>query len=186
MNDELRVCQPAWLGERISRREPPVDDDGRLDEVLALARENVERGTGGPFAAAVYGEHDGARLSVAVNVVVPSHCAIAHAETMALALAQQAVGDFSLASRGVVLVSSAEPCGMCTGAIAWSGIARLLFAAGRRDVEAIGFDEGPRPARWREALARYGVRVAGPCRRAEARAVLAAYVAAGGRRYNGR
>lgn len=186
LHTELRVAQPAWLAGWLAGRPVPAGDDGRLAEVIALAAENVSRATGGPFAAAVYDEDSGERLAAAVNVVVPGHCALAHAETLALGLAQQAVGHHALGGRRCVLVSSAEPCAMCLGATVWGGASRLLYAATRADVEAAGFDEGPRPAGWRAQLARRGIRVQGPRRRAAARAVLQAYVAGGGECYNGR
>jgi tRNA(Arg) A34 adenosine deaminase TadA len=185
MNTELRVAMPHWLTAFIAGRELPGNDAARLAEVLALAAENVAQGTGGPFAAAVYDEATGERLACAVNVVVAARCSLAHAETLALALAQQAVGEWSLAGRRCVLVSSAEPCAMCLGAVCWSGIARLLYAAARADVEMLGFDEGPRPARWKQALQGRGIAVLGPRQRSAARRVLASYLAGGGRVYNG-
>lgn len=186
MKTFLQIGQPAWLPGWVAARPVPADDPGRLAEVLALAGENVARASGGPFAAAVYDEATGERLACAVNVVIPGHCSLAHAEAMALGLAQQAAGHWTLAGRPCVLVSSAEPCAMCLGALVWSGACRLLYAASRADVEAAGFDEGPRPARWRQALAGRGIRVEGPRRQVAARAVLQAYVDAGGLRYNGR
>lgn len=185
MESELRVRQPEWLPGFLQGRPVPADDAQRVAEVLALAAENVGRRSGGPFAAAVYDEESGERVSCAVNVVVPEHCALAHAETLALALAQQGRGSHTLSARRCVLVASAEPCAMCVGAIAWSGVARVLYAAARADVEAIGFDEGPRPARWKAELAQRGIRVEGPRRRADARAVLAAYAGTAGLIYNG-
>lgn len=185
MRTVLAIAQPSWLEGFVGARPVPAGDAARLEEVLALAGENVARGSGGPFAAAVYDELSGARLACAVNVVVASHCALAHAETLALGLAQQATDGWSLAGRPRVLVSSAEPCAMCLGAICWSGVSRLLYAATRRDVEAIGFDEGPRPARWRQALRGRGIWTDGPRARAQGQAVLAAYRAAGGLVYGG-
>lgn len=186
MNTRLIVAQPAWLAGTVAAYAQPGGDDARMAEVLALAAENVARGTGGPFAAAVYDDASGERLACAVNVVVPSHCALAHAETMALALAQQALGTHTLAGRRCVLVSSAEPCAMCLGAIAWGGVLRVVYAATRADVEATGFDEGPRPARWKAALAGRGIAVSGPLQRAAGRQVLQDYVAGGGTLYNAR
>ena len=186
MKTAVHIEQPGWLSAHVAARSLPVDDAARLAEVLALAAENVARGSGGPFAAAVYDEASGARLACAVNVVVASHCALAHAETMAIALAQQAAASWTLAARPCVLVSSAEPCGMCVGAICWSGVSRVLYAASRADVESLGFDEGPRPAAWRQALAQRGITVGGPRQRVAGRAVLAAYRSAGGEVYNGK
>lgn len=186
MNTALHVAQPDWLAGWLGARALPVDDRGRLAEVIALAGEQVSRGGGGPFAAVVYDERSGERLAAAVNVVQPGACALAHAELLALGMAQQGIGHFTLAARPGVLVSSAEPCAMCLGAICWSGIARVLFSATRADVEAIGFDEGPRPPRWRRALAARGIAVGGPRQRRDGQAVLQRYRAQGGAVYNGR
>jgi tRNA(Arg) A34 adenosine deaminase TadA len=179
------LSQPAWLDQWL-RRPPPADDDGsRIDEVLALAHEHVEQGTGGPFAAAVYDLRSGERLSVALNTTIDSHCAAAHAELQALSLAQQRIGCHTLEAVPSVLVSSSAPCTMCLGAIAWSGVRRLVFASNRHDVEAIGFDEGPSTPRWRQELLRRGIGVRGPLRRRKGQAILTLYLERGGPIYNG-
>ena len=74
---------------------------------------------------------------------------------------------------------------MCLGAIAWSGVKRVLFSTTRADVEQIGFDEGPPSPRWRSELRKRGIEVAGPRLRAQGQAVLAAYQAHQGAVYNG-
>lgn len=183
------ICQPGWLPVWLAGRDLPASDRARLDEVLALTEESVRRGSGGPFAAIVYDQRTGVRLGVAVNTVVANHAALAHAETSALTLAQQAAGHFSLAFEGgpdAVLVTSSAPCTMCLGAIAWSGVSRVLFASTRGDVEAIGFDEGPLTPRWRAQLAARGIRVDGPRCRGRAKALLLAYQQQQGEIYNGR
>ena len=180
--------QPDWLPGWLESRELPRDDSERMVEVLALTTETVSRGSGGPFAAIVYDERDGRRLGVAVNTVVASATALAHAETSALALAQQALGQYSLDYPGgpnALLVTSSAPCTMCLGAIAWSGVRRVLFSTTREDVEAIGFDEGPVTGRWRQQLAQRGIQVLGPRRQQAGRLVLKQYAQAGGAVYNG-
>jgi tRNA(Arg) A34 adenosine deaminase TadA len=181
------VClnQPAWLDHWLDTPAPANDDASRIEEVLALAREHVEHGTGGPFAAAVYDLRTGERLSAALNTTIDSHCAAAHAELQALSLAQQRIGCHTLEAVPCVLVSSSAPCTMCLGAIAWSGVRRLLFASTRGDVEAIGFDEGPATPRWREELLRRGIGVRGPLRRRQGQAILTLYLERGGPIYNG-
>jgi tRNA(Arg) A34 adenosine deaminase TadA len=171
---EIRLAQPDWLDEQLA---PSAANDERaqMREVLALAAENVRRGGGGPFAAAVYALDNGERLAAAVNTVVSSHCAAAHAELQALSLAQQALASHTLSIRPSVLISSSAPCTMCLGAIAWSGIQRLVFATSRQDVEQIGFDEGPTTPRWRHQLAQRGISVRGPLLRREGNAVLQSY-----------
>ena len=171
---EIHLHQPDWLSDWLQRPVPDTER-GRLGEVLALAGENIRRNSGGPFAAAVYAIDNGERLSAAVNTVVSNHCAAAHAELQALSLAQQALGNHSLAGRDCVLVSSSAPCTMCLGAIAWSGVQALVFATTRTDVEKIGFDEGPRTPAWRRQLQQRGISVRGPRLRRQGQAVLARY-----------
>ncbi|TVP84895.1 MAG: nucleoside deaminase [Thioalkalivibrio sp.] len=181
----IRLQQPAWLRHWLRRPVPAADDRERLEEVLELARAQVEQDGGGPFAAAVYREDTRERLGAAVNTAIASHCAAAHAELQALSLAQQRVGSHTLAALPCVLVSSSAPCTMCLGAIAWSGVRRLIFSTPRQDVEAIGFDEGPATPRWRRELQRRGIAVRGPLLRRQGQAILQRYVERGGPIYNG-
>lgn len=157
--------------------------------VIELASLNVERGTGGPFAAAVFERRTGRLVSIGVNVVESTNCSLAHAEMVALAGAQQAVGHFDLGAAGMpehVLVASCEPCAMCYGAVLWSGVRQVLCAARASDAEAIGFDEGPKPKTWIAALERRGITVLRDLRRTEAVEVLHRYKKRGGAIYNAR
>ncbi|AGA34614.1 CMP/dCMP deaminase, zinc-binding protein [Thioalkalivibrio nitratireducens DSM 14787] len=181
----LHLPQPGWLPGWLAQPPPAPDDRARMTEVVAIARENVERGSGGPFAAAVYRLDGTQRISAAVNTTIASHCAAAHAELQALALAQQRLGRHTLEPLPCVLFSSSAPCTMCLGAIAWSGVRRFVFATDRCDVEAVGFDEGPPTPRWRAELARRGIEVRGPLLRADGLVVLRRYVERGGPIYNG-
>jgi tRNA(Arg) A34 adenosine deaminase TadA len=114
-------------------------------------------GTGGPFGAAVFEEQSGRLLATGVNLVVAAGCSLLHAEVVALLLAQQRLGRFDLGGEGLPvceLVTSAEPCAMCFGAVLWSGVKSLVCAARREDVERLGFDEGPKPVDWPAELER--------------------------------
>ena len=64
--------------------------------VIELARTNFQRDTGGPFAAAVFDEASARLVAIGVNRVVPMRCSSAHAEVMALSLAQRAAGTHDL------------------------------------------------------------------------------------------
>lgn len=180
----IQLSQPDWLGDWMRRPDPPDDDRARLAEVLALAGEHVEYDGGGPFAAAVYRLDTGERVSAAVNTTIASHCAAAHAELQALSLAQQHIGSHTLEATPCVLVSSSAPCTMCLGAIAWSGVRRLVFSTPRQDVEAIGFDEGPATPRWRHELLLRGIEVRGPLLRRQGQTILRRYRERGGPVYN--
>jgi len=174
----------AWLAARSGRRGTL---DARMALAIELAAENARRGSGGPFGAAVFERGAGRLIAVGVNRVVASGLSCAHAEMLAIALAQRARGSFDLAAPGrpaLELVTSSEPCAMCFGAIPWSGVTRLVCGARAADAEAIGFDEGPKPRGWIAALERRGIAVVRDVRRADAVAVLRAYAAAGGAIYN--
>lgn len=154
--------------------------------VLELTREQVRVGSGGPFGAAVFASDSGRLLAVGINLVVASRCSIAHAEMVAIASAQQTLGHYDLRQAvpgGCVLISSAEPCAMCLGALPWSGIDRLVCAARDADVRAIGFDEGHKPPDWVEGYARRGIGVTRDVRREEALEVLQEYATRGGEIY---
>ena len=104
-------------------------------------------------------------------------------------VAQQLVGDFDLGGEGqpsYELVASTEPCSMCFGAIPWSGIRHLVCGARGEDAEAVGFDEGTKPAEWVRALEERGITVERDALRDEAASVLREYAERGGEIYNAR
>lgn len=173
-------------GPQALSRPGPRTAAARMRIAIGLARENARRGTGGPFGAAVFERRSGRLIAVGVNAVLASGCSLWHAETMAVALAQRARGGFDLGASGpdLVLISSSEPCAMCFGALPWSGLRALVCGARAADAERIGFDEGPKPRRWIEALEARAISVRRDVCRAEAVAVLRAYAAAGGEIYN--
>jgi len=175
---------PAWATSFL-RRQPAVfpTPRERMRLAIALSRLSLEHG-GGPFGAAVFEGRSGRLVAGGVNLVLPARCSLWHAEMVALALAQQALGAYTLRG-GYELASSTEPCAMCLGAVPWSGVRRLLCGARGADAERIGFDEGAKPRRWWEALRARGIRVRRDLCRPEAVAVLRAYRERGGPIYNG-
>lgn len=188
MNGDLRIELPAWLKAAVADCPPLADDLARMHFVVDLARRNVGLGSGGPFAAAVFEMDSGQLLAASTNLVVASHCSTAHAEVLALSLAQQVRANHDLGAANapaVELVTSCEPCAMCLGAIAWSGVHRVVCGASGADAETLGFDEGPKPSDWVGEMRRRGIAVVEGVLRAEAVAVLQAYRATGGRIYNG-
>ncbi len=187
---ELRLHLPVWLAaaEHAAASARFPTPEMRMDWVLALAVQNFARRDGGPFAAAVFDSADGRLIAAGVNRVEATRCSLAHAEMLALGRAQAAVGAWNLSgdARTCVLVSSAEPCAMCLGALPWSGIAALEFGASDADVRAIGFDEGDKPADWAQLLRHRGIQVLGEVLRLQAVEVLQAYVTSGGTLYQPR
>lgn len=181
---------PDWVADFL----PPADRlyasaEERMDLVLELARRNCRQKTGGPFAAAVFELESGRLVAVGLNLVVGAGCSVAHAELIALMLAQQRLGSFTLNAPGLPacdLVSSTEPCAMCLGALPWAGIRRLVCGARDEDAQAIGFDEGDKPADWVRLLKRRHITVLRDVRREASRRILADYARSGGLIYNGR
>jgi tRNA(Arg) A34 adenosine deaminase TadA len=161
-------------------------DEERMGLAVELARQNVVRGTGGPFGAGVF-EADGGRLVAAgVNSVTRLNNSVLHAETLAIMLAQARLGTYALgaAAESYLLVTSCEPCAMCLGAALWSGVRGLICGASKEDATAVGFDEGPVFAESWAYLERRGVRIARGVLRERAVAVLELYRATGGPIYN--
>jgi tRNA(Arg) A34 adenosine deaminase TadA len=182
--DGFCISLPGWVAEALpTGREPLPRLDQRMSLVLRLAQRNIEEHTGGPFAAAVF--DSGHRLiSVGLNLVEHSGCSIAHAEMVAISLAQKVLGTYHLA-KDHELVVSAEPCAMCAGALPWSGIGRLVTAATDQDIRAIGFDEGDKPSDWQLPLQARGIHVTSELMRKEAIGILKSYQAMDGKIYSG-
>ena len=129
----------------------------------------------------------GKLISLGVNIVEASNCSVLHAEIVAIALAQKALGRYDLSDGGkedYELVTSTEPCAMCFGAVPWSGVSTLVCGARDEDARSIGFDEGPKLADWVEALESRGITVVRDVLREEAAAVLREYAEGGGTIYN--
>ena len=176
---------PAWLKfEQLAAQRYP-DADARIALAIELACRNVEHATGGPFGAAVF-DGTGTLVAVGVNRVEPLASSLAHAEIVALTLAQHRLRRARLDGDGghYTLAASAQPCCQCYGAIVWAGIDELLIGARVEDTQALaGFDEGPLPSDWIGELERRGIRVQRDLRRARACAVLSDYRARGGTDY---
>lgn len=185
---ELRL--PGWIEEFVpdpDQTYPTPEDRMRL--AVELSRENVRRGTGGPFGAAIFERDTGRLVAPGVNLVVTEGCSVFHAEMVAIMVAQQKMGSFDLGAEGLSvheLVASTEPCAMCLGATPWSGVLGLLCGARDGDAGAIGFDEGPKPPRWMDRLEERGITVTRDVLRKEAVAVLRQYAVTGGEIYNSR
>ncbi len=168
---------PAWFGGAIDPERCYPDAEAQINLAIELARRNVEHATGGPFGAAVF-DGEGNLVAAGVNRVEALESSLAHAEIVALVLAQRSLGRARLNEDGrrYTLATSAQPCCQCYGAIVWAGIDELLVGARAQDTESLaGFDEGPLPADWIGGLERRGIRVSRDLQRPAARAVLAAY-----------
>lgn len=166
-------------------------DEQKMSYVIELAFWNIRQCSGGPFAAAVFDQNTNALVSIGVNQVVPQRCSIAHAEALAIGLAQRHLKTHNLATTGdgrYELFTSGQPCVQCYGMVWWSGITRLIIAARSSDIEQrAGFREGPLPENWQQQLEQRpgqpAVEVVLDVCRAEACEVLSQYAHQGGENY---
>ena len=184
----VAVTLPAWVEGVVDAYPACPSDTERMRLAITLARENIVRGSGGPFGAAIFARGAPRPLAVGVNCVERLRNAVLHAEIVALMLAEARLGSYTLRAPGAPeyeLFTSCAPCAMCLGATLWSGVRRIVCAAGREDAMALGFDEGPVfPESWRYLQAQ-GIALEHGLLAAEAGAVMRRYREGNGLVYNG-
>ena len=186
---QLHITLPQWMHDFPFQATYETDED-KVGLAIALSRVNVEKGSGGPFGAAIFAP-DHRLISAGVNRVLPQSNSVAHAEMMAFMLAQHRLQRARLNENDdgsrwgpVTLATSSQPCCQCYGASIWAGIDRMLIGARSGDVESLTeFDEGPLPADWTGALRERGIEVVTDVLRDDARAVLRDYGQLGGPSY---
>lgn len=188
---KFEVCLPQWAVEEnklLPRRMPTIEE--RMEAVIRFSRLNLELNTGGPFAAGVFEKETGQVVVIGVNRVVPENVSSAHAEIVALSLAQQHLKTFDLGGPGMPayqLVVNGRPCAMCFGAILWSGVRSVVFGASGEQIEELtGFDEGPIHQNWRQELELRGIELQEDILAEQACEVFKAFAASGQPVYNGR
>ncbi|MGH7459406.1 MAG: nucleoside deaminase [Longimicrobiales bacterium] len=184
----IEIRLPDWVDEVVDFEHTYETDDERMTLAVELALHNTERWTGGPFGAAIFEVGTGRLVSVGVNLVVPNHNSMLHAEVVACMMAEARLQSFTLKVPSLPaheLVTSCEPCAMCLGATLWAGIRRIVCGATRTDAAEIFFDEGPVfPESW-DYLRERGVEIVREVLRDEARTVLLRYAELSGTIYNG-
>ena len=184
----IHVEYPDWVDTVVDWERRYASDEEKMRLAIAVSRENVLRGTGGPFGAAIFERDSGRLVAVGMNSVVRfNNCAL-HGEMVAFMMAQQRIGSFTLHSPNLPaheLFTSCEPCAMCLGATLWSGVRRVVCGAAREDASRLNFDEGPVfPESYRYLEAR-GIEIVRGMLHDEAAAVLDRYRALNGAIYNG-
>ncbi len=110
----------------MTNEDPGITEQDRelLRAAIAVSRRAREKGNH-PFGA-VLADAEGKIVLEAENRVTTENDCTAHAETNLARAAWQHVGGESLG--GYSLYTSCEPCAMCSGAIYWSGIGRVVYA----------------------------------------------------------
>lgn len=115
----------------------PADKLRFMRRAIALSRQGMEAGEGGPFGAVIV--KDGVIIGEGWNRVLASNDPTAHAEIEAIRAASRHLNTFCL--RGCEIFTSAEPCPMCLAAVYWARLERIYFANCVADAAAIGFDD---------------------------------------------
>lgn len=144
------------------------DDETCMRLAIEASRRALANGNM-PFGAVMVRE--GQILNVACNNQITSGDCTGHAEVVLLREAATKHGRSALS--GSTVYASGEPCAMCSGALFWAGVTRIVFGATTLDINDI---LGPPllELRCNEVLegAKPSVRVEGPLLRADATAVL--------------
>lgn len=139
----------------------------------AIAISSSARGHGNHPFGALLTDAAGTVLLEAENTVVTGRDVTGHAETNLVRLASARYTPAEL--RGCTLSTSCEPCAMCSGAIYWSGIGRVVYALSEEGLLALTGDhpENPTlnlPCRTVFAAGQGTIEVSGPQLEAEAAA----------------
>ena len=160
----FEVSLPQWaVDENRLLPEFIPDVEQRMREVIRFAELNFDKKTGGPFAAGIFEKNSGKVVGIGVNRVVPSNNSSAHAEIVAISLAQTKLATFDLGGPGMPdfqIVVNGRPCAMCCGALPWSGVRSLVIGASGERIESLtGFDEGAVHPNWQRELEARGIEV---------------------------
>jgi tRNA(Arg) A34 adenosine deaminase TadA len=118
-----------------------MDLDVLVRRAIALA--DIARAGGNhPFGALLV-DADGRVLQEAGNTVVTEHDVTGHAETNLVSAATRRFSATELAA--TTLVTSCEPCAMCSGAIYWSGIGAVAYGLSEQGLLALTGDDPENP-----------------------------------------
>lgn len=122
---------------------PTLDENdlARLRDAIAVSKRAVANGNH-PFGAVLAGP-DGTVVLEAENTVTTDDDCTGHAETNLVRTAWKAFGAEKLGE--YTLYTSCEPCAMCSGAIYWSGINRVVYAMTEAQLSELTGDHAENP-----------------------------------------
>jgi tRNA(Arg) A34 adenosine deaminase TadA len=109
------------------------DAEAFLRRAIALAAE-ARRNGNPPFGSLLAGP-DGAVLAEERNTSIADNDITAHPELKLARWAAQHLDPDTAAA--TTMYTSCQPCGMCAGAIARSGLGRIVFALSNEQLEAL-------------------------------------------------
>lgn len=137
MTDRTPVPTPGPRDASPTLSGATADAAAFMRRAIALSRETMQAGEGGPFGAVV--AKDGRIVGEGWNRVTSSADPTAHAEVVAIRAAAAALGTHDLS--GAVLYTSCEPCPMCLAAALWARLDAIVYGNDRADAAAIDFDD---------------------------------------------
>ncbi|GAA4484273.1 nucleoside deaminase [Rhodococcus olei] len=108
-------------------------DETHLRQAISLA-ERAGDGGNRPFGAVIV-TAEGATIAEGGNEANSTGVVTAHAELVAITAAIEAGHGAELA--GATIHASGEPCPMCSAAVVWAGIPRIVFAAAEPEFTAV-------------------------------------------------
>lgn len=121
---------------------PELDHETHLRHAFAIARAARDKGQH-PFGCLLVGP-DGAVLMEQGNAFEEEgHDMTAHAERLIATRASKRWKPDFLAD--CTLYTSAEPCAMCSGALYWAGVGRVVFGQTERDLKELTGDHAENP-----------------------------------------
>jgi guanine deaminase len=108
-----------------------------LQRAIALSKQGMENGEGGPFGCVIVRNYE--IVGEGNNKVTSSNDPTAHAEVVAIREACKKLNTYQLDDCDIY--TSCEPCPMCLGAIYWARPRRVIYANTREEAAAIDFDD---------------------------------------------
>ena len=134
-------------------------DHEPMRQAIEASREAIAEGNM-PFGATLVSP-EGTLLWTARNNQITRGDCTGHAELVLVREATAKLGADAL--RGGTVYASGEPCAMCSGAMFWAGIRRVVFAASQQDIiDALGGEQLPIRSAQVYAGASPAVQVDGP------------------------
>lgn len=113
----------------------PAEDADYMRSLIELAKEYAT-----PYAALILDEN-GRLISKEANKVGEFHDASAHAEIMAIREAGKYISSADL--KGCRIITTCEPCPMCTSAIFWSNISEIVYGLSIPGISELGMRQMP-------------------------------------------
>jgi tRNA(adenine34) deaminase len=112
------------------------DDRDVMRRAMEIARSASAQNGGVPIGCVIV--RDGEIVGEGANEVEQRSDPTAHAEIVAIRRAAERIGPDL---RGATLYSTLQPCGMCTMALIWAHVGRVVYGAERHQVHEMYFED---------------------------------------------